>query len=86
MDCTDDEVILRVHDNGKGIPDQILTGFRAGGAGGIGLAGMRERLAELGGTLEVESGLRGTSVRATLPTRECDPKDPPAERIVVEPV
>lgn len=86
VDCTDDEVILRVRDNGKGIPDQILTGFRAGGAGGIGLAGMRERLAELGGTLEVESGLRGTSVCATLPTRECDPKDPPAERIVVEPV
>lgn len=86
VECTDDEVILRLHDNGKGIPDQILDGFRSGGAGGIGLAGMRERLAELDGTLDVESGPGGTRVRATLPTRECDPKDPPAEKITVEPV
>jgi len=83
--CTDDEVILRLSDDGKGMPAQIIDGFRAGEAGGIGLAGMRERLAELGGTLEVESGARGTKITAILPTRECDPRDPPAEKITVEP-
>jgi len=83
--CTDDEVILKLHDDGKGIPRRIMDGFRAGEAGGIGLAGMRERLAELGGTLKVESGPPGTCITATLPTRECDPKDPPAEKVTVEP-
>jgi signal transduction histidine kinase len=83
--CTDDEVILNLRDDGKGIPDQVVKRFRAGEAGGIGLAGMRERLAELGGTLEVESGPRGTQICATLPTHECDPKDPPPEKITVEP-
>jgi signal transduction histidine kinase len=85
VDCTDEDVILDVRDDGQGIPGRVLEGFRAGGAGGIGLAGMRERLAELGGTLEVESGPKGTLVRATLPTHECDPKDPPAEKITVDP-
>jgi signal transduction histidine kinase len=83
--CTDDEVILHMSDDGKGIPGRVIDGFRAGEAGGIGLAGMRERLAELGGTLHVESGPSGTRITATLPTSECDPQDPPAEKIKVEP-
>jgi signal transduction histidine kinase len=74
VDCTDDDVILCVRDNGRGIQRRILDRFRGGEAGGIGLAGMRERLAELGGKLEVESQPGGTQIRATLPTRECDPK------------
>jgi len=86
VDCTDDEVILQIQDNGKGITDRVLESFRAGGAGGIGLAGMRERLAELGGTLEVKSGPCGARVRATAPTRECNPSDPPPEKVTLEPV
>ena len=34
---------------------------------GVGLAGMRERLNELNGTLEIESDTRGTRMRATVP-------------------
>lgn len=34
---------------------------------GVGILGMRERMAQLGGTLEVESGSSGTTVRATIP-------------------
>jgi signal transduction histidine kinase len=83
--CTDDEVTLSVCDNGQGIYEGVLERFRAGEAGGIGLAGMRERLAELGGTLEVESGPTGTEIRATLPTRECDPKDSAPENITITP-
>jgi signal transduction histidine kinase len=83
--CIDDDVVLKVQDDGQGIPAHIMDGFRAGEAGGIGLAGMRERVAELGGTLEVESSLDGTTITATLPTRECEPTDPPAEKIAVEP-
>ncbi len=83
--CTDDEVLLNLRDDGKGIPAKVMNGFRAGQAGGIGLAGMRERLAELGGTLQVESGPNGTRICATLPTHECDPKDPPPEKISLGP-
>ena len=83
--CTDDDVVLNLRDDGKGIPRKVLDGFRAGEAGGIGLAGMRERLAELGGTLHVESGPSGTRICATLPTHECDPADPPPEKITVDP-
>jgi len=36
---------------------------------GVGIAGMRERMAQLGGTLEIDSGKSGTTVRATLPVK-----------------
>ena len=83
--CTDDEVVLSVRDNGRGIQRTVLDRFRAGEAGGIGLAGMRERLAELGGTLEVQSQTGGTQVHATLPIRECDPSDSQEEKITITP-
>lgn len=70
--CTDDEAILVIQDDGKGIPRDVLDRFRTGLAAGIGPAGMRERLAELGGTLEVESAATGSTLRATLPTSACD--------------
>lgn len=73
--CNDGKVILDVCDNGKGIPARVLNQFRSGGAAGIGLAGMRERLAELRGTLEVESSAAGTTVKATLPTTQCELDD-----------
>jgi signal transduction histidine kinase len=76
--CTDSEVILEVRDDGCGIPQEVLQSFRTGLAGGIGLAGMRERLAELNGSLHVQSEKTGTLVRATLPTVLCEASDTPA--------
>jgi two-component system NarL family sensor kinase len=61
-------VILEVRDFGKGIPEErlrLLHGLSA--ETGVGLAGMRERLHELDGKLEIESDGRGTSMRATVP-------------------
>jgi len=56
------EFQLEVSDDGKGFAD--LAACRQG----IGILGMQERLAELGGTLRVESGRNaGSSVFATLP-------------------
>jgi signal transduction histidine kinase len=74
--CTDSDVILIVRDDGKGIPAAVIQRFREGLAAGIGLAGMRERLADLDGTLEVESSPKGTSVKATLPTKKDEDGDP----------
>jgi signal transduction histidine kinase len=39
-------------------------------ASGVGLLGMRERLKQLGGSLEIQSNGNGTAVIATLPYRE----------------
>ncbi len=83
--CTDDLVILAVSDDGRGLHPDVLERFRGGHAGGIGLAGMRERLAELGGRLEVDSGPTGTRIRAILPTHECDPTDAAPENISISP-
>jgi signal transduction histidine kinase len=64
---TGHEVVLNVHDNGKGLPSGAIENFEGGMASGVGLAGMRERLAEFGGQLHVESSHNGTTVRASLP-------------------
>lgn len=60
-------VVLAVCDYGTGIPHATLEQFRACGGAGVGLAGMRERIHEVGGTLDIESSGKGTCVTATLP-------------------
>jgi PAS domain S-box-containing protein len=63
-----DEMLLEVQDWGKGVPREKLKGLsRGGGRVGVGFGGMRERLRQLGGKLEVHSDESGTLVRAMLP-------------------
>jgi|SRR5450432_85849 len=62
-------VTLAVRDAGRGIPDHILGHFRETGIAGIGLAGMRERVADLGGELRVDSSKKGTLMVASIPLR-----------------
>lgn len=69
--CRDGHVTLTVADNGTGIPQEVLARFREGAASGIGLAGMRERLAEFGGEIRVESSSGGSVVEAVIPTDAC---------------
>jgi two-component system NarL family sensor kinase len=60
--------ILEIRDFGKGISEERLRLLSAASAEtGIGLTGMRERLHELNGILEIESDGCGTSMRATVP-------------------
>lgn len=59
---------LEIRDEGKGVaatdrPAPVL----AQPVLGVGIAGMRERLRQFGGSLEIISGRRGTTVRAILP-------------------
>jgi PAS domain S-box-containing protein len=62
-----DRVSLELKDTGHGVPAEILAALRSKtGAVGVGIAGMRERLHQLNGGLEIESGPGGTTVRATL--------------------
>jgi two-component system sensor histidine kinase UhpB len=59
---------MEVSDHGRGMPEQVLQQLRGDGTKlGVGLAGMRERIHELGGTFDVSSGSNGTTVRAVVP-------------------
>jgi signal transduction histidine kinase len=61
-------LVLEVEDRGEGITPAALADITLGGGGsGVGIAGMRERIEELGGRLEITSIDRGTTVRARLP-------------------
>lgn len=71
MVCHDGHVTLIVADDGRGIPPDVLARFRGGAAPGIGLAGMRERLAEFGGEIRLDSSSEGTVVEAWIPTVVC---------------
>jgi len=63
------EVMLEVTDHGRGIPSNVLGPIRKNGMqSGMGLAGIRERVNELDGTLEIESNSGGTTIRVTLPS------------------
>jgi signal transduction histidine kinase len=59
---------LEIEDRGRGMPADVIAQLPSGGgAVGVGVAGMRERLEQLGGTLDIESSGRGTVVRASVP-------------------
>jgi signal transduction histidine kinase len=57
---------LEVRDEGKGISSEKQQALNTYGIG-VGIGGMRERLRQLGGTLEVRSSGKGTTVIATIP-------------------
>ena len=66
-------IALEVQDDGQGMLPGILDrGTEAVAGLGVGIAGMRERVRQLGGRLEIDSGSQGTTVRATLPLSGAD--------------
>ena len=58
---------LVVRDEGRGMPPHHPLFQTNGTKQGVGLSGMRERLRELGGTLEIRSDQNGTTVTAAVP-------------------
>ena len=68
---SDGEVRLEVRDEGKGIATEKLLDMTTYGAPGVGIRGMRERIHQLGGSLEITSAGsgKGTIVVATLPIK-----------------
>lgn len=63
-----EQVSIEVRDHGHGIPAYVLRHVDGEGAKlGVGLAGMRERIHELGGIFQVLSDENGTTIKATVP-------------------
>jgi signal transduction histidine kinase len=60
-------VLIQVKDEGRGIPAEKQQEMMTSGKVGVGVRGMRERLRQLGGTLEIESNGSGTKVEVELP-------------------
>ena len=59
---------LKVEDNGHGITADLLNGLRnSKNQSGVGLAGMRERVTDLNGNLEIRSSSKGTALQLSVP-------------------
>lgn len=61
------QVTLEVRDHGRGIAEQRLLKMRSDGQTGVGLAGMRERIRELGGKFDIRSDATGTVISIGIP-------------------
>ena len=68
VDADAEQVTIEIRDHGRGMPPHIIRQIEAETSKlGVGLAGMRERIHELGGSFTVSSSDRGTTVRASIP-------------------
>lgn len=66
----DGHAVVEIEDKGRGILPELLRidqGESVVARLGVGVAGMRERLRQLHGRLEIASGRTGTTVRAVVP-------------------
>jgi len=79
----DDEVAVEVEDKGRGIPPEKQDEMASTGTPGVGIRGMRERIRQLGGTLEIDSSNKGTLVRLRLPVGDAPVGDAMATAPVV---
>ena len=61
-------LLAEICDEGRGIPPELLQGFYEGTRlVGVGMAGMRERVRDMGGDFDIRSGNTGTTVSVRLP-------------------
>ncbi|GAC1702268.1 MAG: hypothetical protein NVS9B4_07260 [Candidatus Acidiferrum sp.] len=68
MQLNQDKITLEIRDKGQGIEPHTLEGFNSGTKlVGVGMAGMRERIRDLGGEFYVRSSEKGTTITVTLP-------------------
>jgi signal transduction histidine kinase len=69
-----ERLVIEVQDWGRGMPPDARVEQAVDRAAlGVGIAGMRERMKQLGGELEIRSGPQGTTVRALLPISSAQP-------------
>ena len=71
LEVDSERIRLQVIDHGRGIPPQKLSYRNENDTVGVGILGMRERLRQLHGRMEITSSEgQGTNVQVTIPLRE----------------
>jgi len=65
--CSPGGITLEVSDEGKGLNQENQSKIFSGETAAVGLRGMRERVRQLGGKLEIRSNGHGTTVITTVP-------------------
>ncbi|MGA7592116.1 MAG: ATP-binding protein, partial [Candidatus Sulfotelmatobacter sp.] len=60
---------------GKGISPERLAEIQAKGSG-VGITGMRERVRQFGGHMNIDSNHKGTTISFTLPLAKSVPSKP----------
>ena len=76
LESTPGSVKMTVRDYGKGIPAATVEKFRRNAGIGVGLSGMRERVSEMNGSIELWPGEPGTVVQVKIPV----PQTPESDR------
>lgn len=72
MERLDDRLFVEIADRGRGLPAGLRNDRDALAASGVGIAGINERVRELGGEMTVHSTDEGTTLRVTLPVGRHD--------------
>jgi signal transduction histidine kinase len=67
LDKEEDQILLQIRDHGRGMPKPALSEQDGQESLGVGIPGMRQRLRQLGGILEIESSDSGMVVTAKVP-------------------
>ena len=66
IDRESNQITLDIRDQGKGMSSERMAEIQSGRSG-VGIGGMRERLRQFEGTINIESGSAGTRIFATIP-------------------
>jgi signal transduction histidine kinase len=67
LDVLPQGIVLEIRDEGRGISPEAQIKTAAGQSSGVGIRGMRERILQLGGNVEINSSAQGTAIIARLP-------------------
>jgi PAS domain S-box-containing protein len=73
-------ILVEVRDYGKGIPGGAIR-LSGPAKPGVGIQGMRERVRQLGGRIEIHSGNAGTTILASFPIRQSGEEAPTADAL-----
>jgi signal transduction histidine kinase len=74
IDRESNQITLDVRDQGRGMSPERMAEIQSGRSG-VGIRGMRERLRQFEGTMNIESDSSGTRIFAIIPLKSASPED-----------